>query len=136
MVRPVQMDAVPGAEPKEDFENLRGELVLSTNDTVIRTVLRILNDVRPRSIPFDLLSARAQERLNAIPDLPDRRLVTAAGTLADGLLDLYAHNLIEVHVCESEFTTEISEFPRPALWLVARPPSGRGLQIFATAWSR
>ena len=112
MVRPVQMDAVPGAEPKEDFENLRGELVLSTNDTVIRTVLRILNDVRPRSIPFDLLSARAQERLNAIPDLPDRRLVTAAGTLADGLLDLYAHNLIEVHVCESEFTTEISEFPR------------------------
>jgi methyltransferase-like protein len=112
MVRPVQIDAVPGAEAKEDFENLRGELVLSTNDTVIRTVLRILNEIRPCSIPFDLLSARAQERLNSIPDLPDRRLVTAAGTLTDGLLDLFAHNVIEVHVCESEFTTEISEFPR------------------------
>jgi SAM-dependent methyltransferase len=112
MVRPVRVDAGPGAELKEDFENLRGEMVLSTNDTVIRTVLRILDEVRPHSMPYELLSARAQERLNSIPDLLDKRLVTAAGTLADGLLDLYAHNLIEVQVCESDFTTEINEFPR------------------------
>jgi SAM-dependent methyltransferase len=112
IVRPVQADAAPGAEGKEDFENLRGESVLSTNDTVIRTVLRILSDVRPRSMPFELLSARVQERLNSMPDLLDRRLVTAVGTLADGLLDLYTHNLLQVHVCESHFTTEINEFPR------------------------
>jgi methyltransferase-like protein len=116
MVRPVQNDAAPGVEVKEDFENLRGETVLSTNDTVIRTALRILNEVRPRSMPFEMLAARVQERLNSIPDLPDRRLVTAAGTLADGLLDLYTHNLVEVHVRESEFTTEIKEFPCASPW--------------------
>jgi SAM-dependent methyltransferase len=142
LVRPAGENAAPRPEGGEDFHNFRGEFALSTNDPVIRAALRILDEARPRSVPFGTLWARVQERLaasgagaTAVPGGEDP--ATAAGSspttaamperlaealpglfghnvmrLAETLLGLFAHNIIEVHVREPGFTTEVGEFPR------------------------
>lgn len=113
LVRPAGEGPVPRADGGEEFYNFRDELACSTNDPFLRMALRILDEARPRSIPFATLQARIQQRLAGAPAVgSDERPAASAEKLAETLLDLFTHNIIELHVSEPEFTTEISEFPR------------------------
>ncbi len=113
MVRPAASDVALRPDGGEDFHNLRGEFALSTNDPCVRTALRILDEARPRSVHFETLWDRIEERLPSAFAAagPDDRRAASPAALAESLLDTFAHNLIELHVREPRFTTEIAEFP-------------------------
>jgi len=129
LVRPAAGDFPPRPDGGEDFHNLRGEFALSTNDPVIRTALRILDEARPRSIPVETLWARTAERLAAAAPAggPDERPAASPAMLAESLLDAFAHNIIELHVREPRFTTEIGEFPHASP--VARRQAAAGPRV-------
>src|SRR5262249_29482458 len=88
----------------------------------IRTALRVLDEVRPRSLPFETLWGRVKERVGstsvtAIVEpkgvVPTNEAVASSPeALAEALLNAFCHNIIEVHGVEPDFTLEISEFPR------------------------
>jgi SAM-dependent methyltransferase/methyltransferase-like protein len=113
MVRPAGADGAPGPDGGEEFQTFRGEFALSTNDPVVRLALHVLDEARPRSLSFQILWNQVQERLpSAAPatgtnDLP----APSPQALASALLGLFAHHIIELHVREPAFTTEVSELP-------------------------
>jgi methyltransferase-like protein/cyclopropane fatty-acyl-phospholipid synthase-like methyltransferase len=125
LVRPAAESAAPSADGGEEFHKLGGGHALSTNDPAVKLALRILDEDRPRSVSFEALWARVEERLaalseGAVPDGRDRATVgddpsmppPSPERLAESLLDAYGHNVIELHVSEPEFTVEIGDFPR------------------------
>jgi methyltransferase-like protein len=114
LVRPATTTAAGRPEGGVDFYNLRGEFALSTNDPLIKTALVILDEVRPRSVPFETLWAQVQERQGALAPAADPGDHPGASPerLAELLLDNFTHNIIELHVREPEYTTEVREFPR------------------------
>jgi methyltransferase-like protein len=113
-VRPAAAGPAPSLGQREDFHDSQGALALSTNDPVVRAALRVLAEAWPRSLAFETLWARTQERLAtswgiSAPGLED---ATSRARLAEAMLDTFGHNIVELHVQEPEFTTEIGEFPR------------------------
>jgi cyclopropane fatty-acyl-phospholipid synthase-like methyltransferase/methyltransferase-like protein len=127
LVRSVGASSAPGSDGGEEFHNLRGDFALRTNDPVICTALRILNEARPRSVPFETLWSRVDEHVASIPPALEERPPASPAGLAGALLDLFSHNIIELHVREPEFTTEISEFPRASA--IARRQAKAGLVV-------
>ena len=113
-VRPAAAGPAPSLGQREDFHDSQGALALSTNDPVVRAALRVLAEAWPRSLAFETLWARAQKLMAsswgiAAPSLED---ATSRARLAEAMLGAFGHNIVELHVQEPEFTTEIGEFPR------------------------
>jgi methyltransferase-like protein len=122
LVRPSAARPALRPDGAEDFQNSRGKLALTTTDPVFRAALRILDEARPRSVPFEILWARVQERLASSGEIavPGGPAVAGSGEaaaasrqrLAEAMLDAFSHHVIELHVHEPGFTAEIGEFPR------------------------
>jgi methyltransferase-like protein/trans-aconitate methyltransferase len=113
MVRPARTDAALGPDGGEEFQTFRGEFALSTNDPVVRLALRVLDEARPRSLPFQSLWNRVQERLPSAAPAPgtDDLPAPSPQALAAALLGLLGHHIIELHVREPAFTTEVNTLP-------------------------
>jgi methyltransferase-like protein len=123
MVRPAAESAAPSADGGEEFHKLSGGHALTTNDPAVKLALRILDEARPRSVSFETLWTRVEDRLAALSagatpegqdpaSAEDRQAIPSPERLAESLLDAFGHNVIELHVREPEFTTEVGEFPR------------------------
>ncbi len=113
LVRPATGTSAARPDGGEDFHNLRGEFAISTNDPVIKTALRILDEARPQSVAFETLWTRIEQRLAIAPpvDGADERPTDSPLALAQSLLDTFAHNVVELQVREPQFKTEIGELP-------------------------
>jgi methyltransferase-like protein/trans-aconitate methyltransferase len=109
-VRPAAEGATAGSERGEAFLNFRGEVAFSTSDAVLRASLHTLWEAWPRSLSFEALRTRAQERVAAT--VPGGEAGADAGpgpfaaALVEALLSAFARNHIELHVREPGFTTE------------------------------
>jgi SAM-dependent methyltransferase/methyltransferase-like protein len=113
LVRPATANVTTRPDGGEDFYNLRGDFALATNDPIIKAALHILNESWPRSVAFETLWSKVQERLASTPVAADGGGCFASSRegLAASLLDNFAHNIVELQVREPQFTTQISEFP-------------------------
>src|SRR5262249_29314541 len=113
LVRHVPAGPEPGPGGAEEFRDFRGNLALSTNDPVIRAVLRILSEAWPRSVPFETLWSRTQERLHdpAAGRDHDPRAASPA-QLAETLLAAAANDYVDLQVLTPEFATDPGKFPR------------------------
>jgi methyltransferase-like protein/trans-aconitate methyltransferase len=114
LVWPAAAGAAPGFGQGEDFQNFRGAVALSTNDPVLQAALRVLAEAWPRSLAFETLQARTQERLASSfrAVAPSSPYAALPGQLAEAMLDAFAHHIVELHVHEPSFTTTIGESPR------------------------
>jgi hypothetical protein len=123
LVRPAAARSEAGPNAVEEFHDFHGKPALSTADRLIRVALRVLFEAWPRSVPFATLWARVEENLasSAGPAVSGAHPSVAASDpphlasperLAEALLDAFAHKIVDLHVHEPGFTTEISEFPR------------------------
>jgi hypothetical protein len=96
-----------------------------------------LDEVRPRSVHFASLWDQIDLRLASSPTIraaegqdaasPDEFSARSPARLAEALLDTYGHNVVELHVREPDFTTEIAECPRASP--VARRQAAAGSRI-------
>jgi methyltransferase-like protein len=113
LVRPATECGAPHPDGGEEFQNFRGEHALTTNDPVVKNALRILNAARPHSLPYGSLWAQTEERLtsSSIAVGPDTHSSASPGQLAETLLGLFTHNIVELHIHEPAFTSDISAFP-------------------------
>jgi SAM-dependent methyltransferase len=114
LIRPSVQSRPLGPDESEDFQNFRGEVILSTSNPLIKAALRILHEAWPRSLPFATLWALVEARLTLSGDKDDSKTSpsTSAAQLAEAMLGAFAHNIIELHVYEPAFTTELSDLPR------------------------
>jgi methyltransferase-like protein len=121
-VRPAVAGPTSSSEREEAFLNFRGEVAFSTSDAVLRASLHTLWEAWPRSLSFETLRARVEERVAAtVPAAEagaDADSGPLAATLAETLLRAFARNHIELHVREPGITTEPGT--RPVASPVAR----------------
>ena len=105
-------DSDSGPDASEDFQTFSGQTIFSTGDPLLKTILRVLWDAWPTSLPFDTLRSRIEARLAPRAGPPDGHSGLIPAQLADALLSCLAKSLINLHVHEPAFTTEVNEFPR------------------------
>jgi len=112
-VRPATTVPVSNPDPDvtEDFQSLSGQAVFSTADPLLKTVLRTLWEAWPKSLPFETLRSRIEARLGPLGETHDGQPGVVSTQLVDALLSCLGKGLIELHVREPAFTTEINEFP-------------------------
>jgi methyltransferase-like protein/predicted O-methyltransferase YrrM len=113
-VRPAAVDQGPHTckNVAADFKSFAGQTVLSTSEPLVKTLLRVLWEAWPASLPFATLLARFESAFTSenggssgVARVTDRQL-------AESLIRCLAKGLINLHVLAPAFTTEISEFPR------------------------
>ncbi len=137
--------APPGDDPaaEETFRSPDGEATLTTSDTLIRTMMRVLGDAWPRSLPFEDLWTRTQARLGrpAVAGGPDAE--PSRADLTEALLECLTQRVVELHVHEPRLAAEPGDRPLGAPWRVTRRgpgPASRTCDIRAwtstnsTAW--
>jgi methyltransferase-like protein len=98
------------------------EATLASNNPVVRTALRALHEVWPRSLPFAGLLAEVRARLAGSPQEAEARSEDAARALADALLQCYFSKLVELHVRPPQLVVNLSE--RPVASPLARLQAG------------
>jgi methyltransferase-like protein len=105
-------DSVPGPGVTEDFQTFSGQTVFSTGDLLLRTVVRVLWEAWPKSLAFETLRSRTEVRLAPLAGTPEAQRHVTPAQLADALLSCLGKSLVNLHVHEPAFTTEVNEFPR------------------------
>jgi methyltransferase-like protein/SAM-dependent methyltransferase len=105
-------DSDPGPDASEDFQTFSGQTVFSTGDPLLKTMLRVLWEAWPTSLPFETLRSRIEAWLAPLAGTPDGHPGLIPAQLADALLSCLAKSLINLHVHEPAFTTEVNDFPR------------------------
>jgi methyltransferase-like protein len=122
---------VPSADPASDgvenFQTLSGETVFSTADSLLKTVIRVLCEAWPRSLPFETLRSRIQVRLAPVGETSVGQTDVKSAKLLEALLTCLGKGLIDLQVREPAFTTEISEFPRATP--LARRQAVEGMRV-------
>jgi methyltransferase-like protein/2-polyprenyl-3-methyl-5-hydroxy-6-metoxy-1,4-benzoquinol methylase len=119
--------ADPGSDVAEEFQVLSGNTVFSTGDPLLKTMLRVLWEALPKSLPFETLRSGMEARLSTLGETSDAQHDLMPAQLAEALLSCLGKGLIDLHVREPAYTTEINEFPRASP--VARRQAVDGMRV-------
>ncbi|MEW6127932.1 MAG: class I SAM-dependent methyltransferase [Acidobacteriota bacterium] len=111
-----------------EVEEFRGskKSVLSTDYPLAKAALLYLGSIYPRSVGWDELVLTARRLLNSagVHQLPDNNFFEEANTLAQIILAACGSGLVEFHIHQPNFVSEVSKYP--AASRLARAQANRG----------
>jgi methyltransferase-like protein len=113
---------------KDMFKGGDGKREFGVRNPIMKMALVLLNEAWPRSIRFDSLCAMAHAKLDPAQDKTMyQEFGSAERALMTDLMLCYSAKVIELHVCPSQFITEISDYP--AVTPLARHQAEAGKSI-------
>ena len=120
-------NADPGSDVAEDFQSLSRQAGFSTSDPLLKTMLRVLWEAWPKSLPYETLRSQIEARLAPVAKTGYVQTDVVSARLAEALFFCLGKELIDLHFCEPAFTTEIDEFPHASP--VARRQAVDGMRV-------
>jgi len=110
----------------EEFRS-PSDAFIDAKQPVTKTMMLILSEIWPKSLPFDELCRFAHARLNA-PEVPDAAtMANHERALGSALLGAYARGVVEFRTVEPHFVTEISD--RPRAYTISLLQATRGINV-------
>lgn len=99
-----------GAEEPETFAHNKSSF--KTGHPLVRAAFHYLGEIWPRTVSFDSLCTVAMERCGADRMEPQPMSAGDRDALALDLLSAFTADMVEFHVYQPAFTTELSEKPK------------------------
>jgi methyltransferase-like protein/ubiquinone/menaquinone biosynthesis C-methylase UbiE len=109
-------------EPETFAHNKSG---FKTGHPLVRAAFHYLGEIWPRTVSFESLYTIATERCGADRMEPQPMSASDRNALARDLLSAYSAELVEFHVYQPAFTTELSETPKASALAREQAKMGR-----------
>ena len=119
-------NADPGSDVAEDFQSLSRQAGFSTSDPLLKTMIRVLWEAWPKSLPYETLRSQIEARLAPVGERATSKPMWCPRGWPNAFFCL-GKELIDLHFCEPAFTTEIDEFPQASP--VARRQAVDGMRV-------